>query len=537
MLYIHLIWRQIKIVGAHLFTILKIGWSWAKSNRIAASAAAVVLVAAIGTLAYFFGGSAGTATLSGTRSVNLIRVGDVSQSAPLSLIGTVRATREANIAPDFSGTVSAIYRNLGDYVGAGTIIAELKNDSQRAGVAQARAALDKVKAGVAVGGIGVGSAESSYAAAQDTARATLQTAYATIDDAVSRKADDMFSNPGSSQPHFNVSSSNSQLVSDVEGGRLAMQPILTRHSGVQLATMTAEQLQAELATLAAEIKLAQGFMQDLVGALNGAIPTYSITDATIDGYRTSASAGQAGVNALAATITSTSELLTAKKAAVAAASTGQATGVTGVSADIAGAEANLAAAQANLEKTLIRAPISGTINRLDLDVGSFVGASQPVVYMTNAGGLEVVAFVSGNDIADIAVGAKVKIGASVEGTVARVAGALDPVTKKAELRVAIPPAAPFVAGQSATIAIQRAVRTGSSASGLSIPLSALKITPQGPLVFTVNDTSALVANPVTLGALRGASVVIETGLTTDMNIVEDARGLKEGQQVQVATVE
>ncbi|MEK7063603.1 MAG: biotin/lipoyl-binding protein, partial [Patescibacteria group bacterium] len=285
MLYLHLIWRQLKIVGLHLYTIGKIVWSWAKSNPLLAGSTAIVLVVAIGALAYFFGGSAATPTLSDTRSVTLIRVGDVSESAPLSLIGTVRATREANVAPDISGTVAAVYRSLGDYVGAGTILAELKNDTQRASVAQARAALQKTQSAVAVGGIGVESAETSYAAAQDTARATIQTAFATIDDTVSRKADDMFSNPGSAQPHFNVSSSNSQLVGEAESGRLAMQPILTRHSKVELATMSAEQLQAELTLLASEIKIAQAFMQDVVGALNGAVATYSITDAVIDGYR------------------------------------------------------------------------------------------------------------------------------------------------------------------------------------------------------------------------------------------------------------
>lgn len=535
MLYLHLIWRQLAIVGLHIATIGRIVWSYAKSHKVVSAVAGVVVILGAVTLVYLFGGAPTTATLSDTRAVHLIRVGDVSEAAPLSLIGTVRATREANVAPDISGTVAAVYRNLGDYVGAGTIIAELKNDTQRASVAQARAALQKTQSAVAVGGITVESAETSYASAQDSARAAIQTAYATVDDVINRKADQTFSNPKSPQPNFNVSSSNSNLVNQVEAGRLAMQPILARHAASQLATMNADQLLAELATLAGEVREVQTFMQNLVSVLNSAVATYGVTDAAIAGFRAEASAGLASANSLASTVTATTELIKAKRAAVAAASTGQATGVSGVSADIAGAEANLALALAGLEKTLIRAPISGTINRLDLDAGSFVNASMPVIYITSAGGLEVVAYVSGNDIAEIAVGAKATVGSGIQGTVARVAAALDPTTKKAEIRVAVPPSAPLVAGQSATIAIERTVRRGTvgAAGSISIPLSAVKITPEGTLVFTLNDDSVLVANPVTLGTLRGDKVEVTAGLTTEFQIIEDARGLKEGQKVVV----
>ena len=155
MLYLHLIWRQLKIVGSHLFIIGRIAYDYVKRNKVRSAIGAAIIAVVIGALYYFFGGSAAAPTLNDNRAVTLIRVGDVSKSAPLSLIGSVRATREANVAPDTSGTVAAIYRNLGDYVPAGTIIAELKNDTQRAGVAQARAGVQKIQSTVVVGGIGV----------------------------------------------------------------------------------------------------------------------------------------------------------------------------------------------------------------------------------------------------------------------------------------------------------------------------------------------------------------------------------------------
>lgn len=533
MLYLHLIWRQIKLVASHVGVIGRILWSFAKSHRIISAGIVVAVIAGAIGLSYLLPAPEGDKVLTGSRSVTLVRAGDSAATPSLSLVGTVRATREALVSPDASGAVSALYRNLGDYVPAGTVIAELKNDTQRAGVAQARAALQKAESATAVGSIGVSNAESSFSAAQDAARATLQSAYATLDDAVRRKADQAFSSPTSLTPKFNPLSSNSQAVNDAQSGRVAMQPILARHATVQVSGLNADGLLAEMTSLSAEVSTVQSFLQSLVQALNGGIAGGGTSDATLAAFRADASLALSSVNALASTLAGTIDNLKARRAAVAIASESLATGDGGVSADVAAAEANLSAALANLEKTLIRAPISGTINRLDLNVGAFVNASQPVVYLTSAGSLEAVVFVSGTDLADIALGAQAQVAGTVEGSVVRVATALDPVTKKAEVRIALPPSAPLVAGQSATVEIARRARGVAQDAEFSIPLSSLKITPTGPLVFTVGDDGSLVANPVTIGALRGETVVLESGITADTQIVKDARGLKEGERVVV----
>ena len=59
------------------------------------------------------------------------------------------------------------------------------------------------------------------------------------------------------------------------------------------------------------------------------------------------------------------------------------------------------------------------------------------------------------------------------------------------------------------------------------------MTPTGALVFTVNTENLLESHIVTLGALLGNDIVITGGITRDMEIVIDARGLKEGMEVTV----
>jgi RND family efflux transporter MFP subunit len=308
-----------------------------------------------------------------------------------------------------------------------------------------------------------------------------------------------------------------------------MQPILSREASVSVGA-TPDALLAEMNLLLTETASVRDFLTSLVSALNAAIATGSITDATITGYRTDAGVALSSVNAVRTSLSGAIENLKAKQAGVSI-SEENLSGGGADNPDIQAAQANLQAAQAGLEKTVIRAPISGTINKLDLDVGSFVNASAPVVYITNAHGLEAVVFVSERDLPSITLGADATIAGKIHGKVTKIAAALDPTTKKAEIRISLPENAALVSGSSASVSISRKAIAGGTGP-LSIPLSALKLTPESAVVFTV-ENGVIVSHPVILGQLRGSKVEIASGITSDMRIIEDARGLKEGQTVSV----
>lgn len=513
-----------------LFKALKEFFIVAKAHKLISLGVILILIAGSVGLSFFFK-AASQGPTDERRQVTLLSTSDLSAPEPVSLIGEVRSVSEAQVAADVPGTVARVYRSLGDTVGAGSIIAELKNDSQRAGVAQAEAALDKAKTGVTITGIGLGSAQDSLAASITSAKNTIATAYATIDDAVSKKGDVVFSNPNSSQPKFTVLTSNSQLVLNAESKRLQIQTVLAREEKAPTPTDAPSAL-AELERLAGDITHVRDLLSTIVAALNKAIASGSVTDATIASYRAEASLALSNVNATASSVNSAIENLKAKLAGVQV-STENLSGGSSQNADVRAAEANLQAAKANLEKTIIRAPISGTINRLDLEVGSFANASVPVVYIANARGLEVVVFVSERDITDIATGAEVTVGKLIKGRVSKLGNALDPITKKAEVRISIPENAPLISGSSVSVSIARNIRTTTVGAPLTIPLSALKITPEGMVVFTV-ENGKVVPHPVVVGALAGSRIALISGITNDMSIVEDARGLKDGEEVIVA---
>ena len=86
-----------------------------------------------------------------------------------------------------------------------------------------------------------------------------------------------------------------------------------------------------------------------------------------------------------------------------------------------------------------------------------------------------------------------------------------------------------VALTRSTVPVERFLRASNDHTAHHSHIAA-KITPKGPVVFTVSS-STLVANPVVFGAITGDQVVIVSGVTPEMDIVTDARGLSDGETV------
>lgn len=466
--------------------------------------------------------------------VGLINVGKAStDTTPLEVTGTVRSRAEAVLRTERQGEIVGVYRKVGDFVQAGTVIAEIKNASERAAVAQAEAALLKAKSGENVSVINVESARDSFETALAGAQSTLLSAYNTVDDGIRRKTDPMFSNPTSEQPHFIVKTSNSQLALSIENSRLEIGAILARQKGTTLSP-TYESVLSELTVVSEEIKTIRTYLEQITTILNGAIVTNSVSSADIALYKTDATLALGSINALAGTITNTIDGIRAKKTAFDIAEQNAERGEEGVTADVALAEAGLAAARANLARTLIVSPISGTLNTLNIRQGDFVNAFDLAAIVSNNNALEIETYVSEEDKGRIHVGSTALISGKYEGVVTSVAPGLDPATKKIEVRVAVRDNnASLTHGNSVRLSLERngLESTNDSIERIIIPIAALKVETSRVIVFTVSDKNTLVAHVVVPGLVLGDSVVITEGLTVDMDIVSDARGLREGEIV------
>jgi len=172
--------------------------------------------------------------------------------------------------------------------------------------------------------------------------------------------------------------------------------------------------------------------------------------------------------------------------------------------------------------------------------GDFVASFSQVAQVSNPGALEVDTNVTPDDAKTLAVGGKATIEGTIAGVITSIAPALDPTTGKILVKIGINgDQSSLTDGDTVTVSLTRAQTTApaqtaatASSTTILIPIAAAKITPSGPVVFTV-ASSTLVSHPITLGTILGDQITVTSGLSLDMDIVTDARGLSDGQQVVV----
>ncbi len=83
-----------------------------------------------------------------TKQVVVATVADLSNNTqPVPLVGSVTSVNEAIVRAESSGRLTRVYKKLGDYVSAGSVIGEFENSLERAAVLQAQGAYESAKAG------------------------------------------------------------------------------------------------------------------------------------------------------------------------------------------------------------------------------------------------------------------------------------------------------------------------------------------------------------------------------------------------------
>jgi RND family efflux transporter MFP subunit len=516
----------------------------------AAGAAVAAIVILIAARHFTAAAPAATAGLSGNSYVQLSSVGNLaSQAGPLSVVGEIKSKAEATILAQSSGEIVSLPHSIGDRVGAGAVIGQLENSSQRAALTQAQGAYDSAQAALdkltntTSANTSIGS-EQAQTAAQNSGSSlaiALRSAYAAFDDAVHAKADTIFVDPRSNLPKLlTFTIPNSQLVINIENERLALNAVFADMKAAADLDATGDVSVRTQRILADAVQIGK-FLDDAVTAMNQAVPNNYFSATQIATYQAALAAARTEAVAAASAVTSAKS---AYDAAQTGAQTANNTATGGTQSDLASARAvlksaqgSLDAARANLEKTIIRSPIAGTIVSLPVTRGDYVAGFTQVAVISNPGALYVEAQVTPDDAKTIAVGNGALVDHNYPGIITFVAPALDPLTGKIQVKIGLTgPQTGLTDGETVTVSLDRnkSISSKTKSSVLTIPIVAIKVMPQGPVVFTVSASSTLVANPVLLGTILGDKVVV-SGIAPELVIVTDGRGHAAGERVVVAT--
>ncbi len=487
-------------------------WTWYRAQKTWKQVAiAVVAIALLVAIIVGLGGlGKKDAAADQLRTVTLATAGSLGGVASGSdVLGTVRSITEANLLAESGGTVRSVRTTLGASVPAGYVIAELENASQRAAVLQAEGAYDAAVAARS----GVSSVDAAAAA-----RNAYRAAFAALDYALESEVDSVYGAPGAFGPRLLIGTGDQSETYYSQKRTLIDQKMSEWRA--HLATADSANPETLLAEASSVITTTSELLSNLNTAANQVNGSATATQLS------NLATARASVNAQASAVASARETYRGKSVSSTAS----------VDASVKQALGSLRGAQAQLEKTLVRAPISGTVNFLPIRVGDYVTAYTHVATVAQNGSLEIVTSISEEERTQLSAGEKVQIDSKFAGVITSISPALNPVTRQIEVHIAVlDKNTTLVNGQAVHITLPGRVATITDTTGpLLLPLTAVKLRTGDRVVFTVNEEGRLTGHTVTTGEVRGNRIEVLSGISPETRIVTDARGLSEGQKVSVS---
>ncbi len=495
----------------------------------------LVIVALTAYLLFFTNSKPAEDTQEATKLPTVVIGTAANQSGDsiFNAVGSLQAVSEAKLQTESGGRIVGVYTELGATVRAGTIIARLEGASESAQLLQAQGAYEAALAGTAQSEVGITGAQTAKKAAQTGAVTTYKNAYTIVSGAVFSSLDQFFANPSSQVPGVRIGTAN---VSFQNAERVKLQSSLPKWQAKTTTLTATSDITGALNEAEATTKQVLAMIDDFIRAFNKATPNSQYTEAdylqlgsAFNGERAKLVGVLASIDAARTGLTSADEAIKAAEIA------GSGNVVSSADAQVKIALGSLRGAQANYEKTLVRTPITGVVNALYLKAGEYAAPSAPAAIIANdKQGLEVSTSVSQEESVLIKVGDEVKIDKIATGTIAAIGGSIDPTTGKVAVKISVDENTSLQNGS--TVSVVFTTQKTRETTEITIPLSAVKMTGSGPIVFTVDsEKSTLIANVVVLGNIRGDVVIVTSGINRDTPIVLDGRGLKEGTGVIVET--
>ena len=493
----------------------------------------------------------------------------------ISVTGRVKPAGDVDLAFERSGTISRIYANIGDRVKVGQALISLNSSELSAQLAQAEAGVESAKAQleqytaaleteqarltefekgtrpeeIEIQKVKVANAEEALIDAKQNLVDKIKDAYTKSDDAIRFKVDQFISNPRSSNPQLDFLIANSELESKIEFNRFVLEGTLNTWQTSIVSLNTSVGLQPYVVTAKDKLDEVKSFLEDVSFAVNSLVAGGSLTQTTIDGWKTAISGARTNVNTAIANLSaadeevsgaesnlqleeqtlalkeagSTPEEILAQKAKVRQAEAN----VSSQNAKIKEAEANAQNVRAKLFKTIIRTPIDGIVTKQEIEVGEIVAANTSVISVISDNNFKIEADIPEVDVAKIEVGDIADITLDAYG---------DDVIFLAEI-VAIDPAETIIEGvPSYTTTLEfkeedSRIRSGMTANidVVTEKLENVIVIPQRAVIR--KDGKKIVRVVIDDRKQKTEEVEVETGLRGSYGEVEILRGISEGDNV------
>jgi HlyD family secretion protein len=342
----------------------------------------------------------------------------------VSVTGTVVPSKNIALAFEKTGRITRIPVKVGSEVATGQTLVQLENSDLRAQVAQAeanlggqQARLDELKRGTREEEIKIKEAELAKAE-QDLEnyyigiRDLLNDSYAKADDSVRAKTDSLFTDDETQNPKLTFSVSDLQSQIDIVALRIrAGSELNLWKKELQTVNSSTPNKELEMALVNGKNHLA--IVRDYLSrAMDAVDSSVGLSASTVSTYKTDINTGRVSVNTAFTTLSNQSQLIASQKVTVqktkdelslknAGATVEQ---IATQEAQVAEARANVLYYESQLNKTYLRAPFSGVITKIDVELGDIVSANTPAISLIGSGNFQVETNVAESDVAKIKIG-------------------------------------------------------------------------------------------------------------------------------------
>ena len=448
----------------------------------------------------------------------------------VAVTGRVQPAESVALAFEKSGRVSFVNAKVSDRVFRGQLLVQLENNDllaqltqTEATLASEQAVLDELNQGTRIEEVEVQKAEVEDA--RSSLIEALRDSHTKADDAVRNKVDQFISNSGSQSPQIVITLGGSVSDSELEAQRANLGAVLSSWKLLIDNISNTSDFSGDVLKIKENLKLVKNFLDLMAIGVNGATPNASVSQATLDSYRSDVATARTNVNTALSNVASKESALAVEEQQLKLKESGS------IPEKIRAQEAKVKYANGAVDniralilKTIIRSPINGVVTKQDAKAGEIAAANTPLVSVISESEFEIEADIPEADIAKLAIGnpAKVTLDAYRNEVI------FDAKVER------IDPAETVIEGVSTyktiLLFLNKDARIKSGMTANIDILTAQKddvlILPQR-VIFEKEDGRFVTV----LRAGKPIDVLVETGIRGSDGSIEITKGLSEGEQI------
>jgi HlyD family secretion protein len=478
---------------------------------------------------------------SGTYQFVTVTQGTITEI--VSVTGNTTPVQSLDLAFQNGGTIAAVYKNAGDTVSAGDVLATLDTSDLAAQLAQAKASVDAAQAtlqnlqagptpqNVEVSQAAVTSAQQTLNNSYTGIQNAVISAFAKANDAVRNQITPFYTSPESNNPQLTFTISDNQVLNNAQFDRLqASEELNEWQQELNMLALTSPTSTLEAALTSATNHLA--VIENLLTTDSTAIvDATNLNATTATEYKTDISNAVTEVDTAANSISTISQSIASEEAALSQAQAQLNVTLAGSTAqEIAAQQAQVEEAQANeqgiqvkINEASLVSPINGVVTVQNAKVGQIAPAGQTITSIISNNNLEIDADVPETDIGKVNIGDVVDMtfdafpGQNFTGKVFYIDPAQTIISGVVdyEIKVSLDKPNPNIkSGLTANLNIE----TQTDANALILPQYAILDTASGTYVDVLQNNKEIQV-PVTLG------------IQDQLGNVEVTNGVTAGEQV------